>query len=219
MEKIISALEAAAFLKDGMTLMYGGFLGVGSPQGIIDAILESGVRHLTLIGNDTCTADSGIGKLVAAGRVRKVIVSHIGTNKETVRMMNEGLLEVELVPQGTLVERIRCGGHGLGGVLTPTGIGTLVEEGKQKIEVEGRAYLLETPLRADVAILGGTVSDTKGNILYDKCQRNFNPFMAMAADLVIAEVEQVVPVGSLDPNHIHTPGLFVNYVVGGSKDD
>lgn len=213
MNKVISLEDAASHIKDGMTLMIGGFLGVGTPNRIVDALLESSVKNLTVIVNDTATPDTGIGKLIVAKQVKKVITSHIGTNPETGRQMNEGETEVVLVPQGTLAEQIRAGGAGLGGILTPTGVGTIVEEGKQKIEINGRAYLLELPLKADVALIAGAKVDKKGNIYYYKSARNFNPLMAMASDFVIVEAKEVVEVGEINPNDVMTPGIFVDYIV------
>lgn len=213
MNKLRTMNEALEFLKDDMTVMIGGFLGVGSPEAIIDGILERNIRNLTVICNDTSFTDRGIGKLIVNKKVRKVITSHIGTNSETGRQMNAGELEVELVPQGTLAERIRSAGAGLGGFLTPTGIGTIIEDGKEKIVVSGRDYLLELPLKADVALLLGEKVDKKGNIYYDKAARNFNPIMASAADLVMVLAEEVLEAGDLDPNHVVTPGIFVDFII------
>ena len=199
--------------KDGMTLMFGGFLSVGTPKGIVREILESGAKDLTIIGNDTATPDSGIGILIAAKRVKKVIASHIGTNPETGRQMIAGELDVELVPQGSLAERIRCGGAGLGGVLTPTGVGTIVEDGKTKLSFDGIDYLVERPLRADLAILKAHLADEKGNLVYQRAARNFNPLMAMAADYVVAEVDQIVEPGAIDPDLVMTPGVLINALI------
>ncbi|WP_432406807.1 acetate CoA-transferase subunit alpha [Wukongibacter sp. M2B1] len=213
MKKHVGIEEAIGHIKDGMTIMVGGFLGVGSPHKIIEALVQKGVKDLTLIVNDTCFPDSGVGKLIVNKQIKKVIASHIGTNKETGRQMQEGEIEIELVPQGTLAERIRAGGSGLGGILTRTGVGTLVEEGKKKIEVDGNEYLLELPLRADVALIGGSRVDKKGNIYYKKSTINFNPAMATAAELVIVEAEELVEVGEIDPNEVMTPNIFVDYIV------
>lgn len=213
MNKLRTMNEALEFLKDDMTVMIGGFLGVGSPEEIIDGIIERKIRNLTVICNDTSFADRGIGKLIVSKNISKVITSHIGTNPETGRLMNSGEIEVELVPQGTLAERIRAAGAGLGGFLTPTGIGTIIENGKEKIEVSGRDYLLELPLKADVALLLGEKVDKKGNIYYDKVARNFNPLMASAADLVMVLAEEVLEAGDLDPNHVITPGIFVDFII------
>jgi acetate CoA/acetoacetate CoA-transferase alpha subunit len=185
-------------------------MGCGTPDGIIDLILESGAHDLTLIGNDTAFPDTGVGRLIAAGRVSKVIASHIGTNPMTGQKMLDGSLEVELVPQGTLIERIRCGGAGLGGVLTPTGIGTEVEQGKTKLEIDGVHYLIERPLRADVAIILAHQGDAMGNLSYRRAARNFNPIIALAADFVVAEIENLLPEGYIDPDSVMTPGALVD---------
>ncbi len=211
--KRISLSDLRPRLKDGMSIMFGGFLATGTPEGIVREILDSGVKDLTIIGNDTATAEQGIGVLVAARRVRKVIASHIGTNAETGRQMIAGEMEVELVPQGTLAERIRCGGAGLGGVLTPTGVGTIVEEGKTKLSFDGIEYLVERPLRADIAILKAHCADEKGNLMYRRAARNFNPLMALAADFVVAEVDEIVKAGEIDPDLVMTPGVLVNALI------
>lgn len=218
MAKVISIEEAVSHIKDGMTIMVGGFLGCGNPHKLIDALVEKGVKDLTLICNDTSFVDYGVGKLIVNKQVKKLIASHVGTNKETGNQMNSGEMEVQLVPQGTLAERIRAAGAGLGGILTPTGIGTVIEEGKQKIEVDGKEYLLELPLKAEVALIAGYKVDKFGNIVYRGATRNFNTIMATAADLVIVETENVVEVGEIDQNDVVTPGLFVDYIVdGGDK--
>ena len=213
MKKVITMDEAITQIKDGMTIMIGGFLACGSPHKIIDAIIEKGVKDLTIIGNDTGFIDRGIGKLVVSGQAKKVIVSHIGTNKETGRLMNEGKLEVVLVPQGTLAEQVRAGGAGLGGVLTPIGVGTPVAEGKDHLIIDGKTFLLEKALRADLALIFGSKVDEKGNVFYNESTRNFNPLMAMAADKVIVEAEEIVKVGEIDPHMVMTPGLFVSHIV------
>jgi acetate CoA/acetoacetate CoA-transferase alpha subunit len=215
--KLISINEAVGMIKDGMTIMIGGFLGCKNPFRMIEALIEKGVKDITLIANDTAFPEIGIGKLIVNKQVKKVIASHIGTNKETGNQMNAGELEVELIPQGTLAERIRAAGAGLGGILTPTGVGTVVAEGKQLVEVDGREHLLEKPLRADVALIVGAKVDRKGNIRYSKAARNFNPLMATAADLVIVEADEIVEVGEIDPDDVMTPGLFVDYIVGGNE--
>lgn len=217
MNKIISAKEAAVHIKDGMTVMLGGFLGFGTADDIVELMCENKVKDLTVICNDTSFPDRNIGKLVVNKQVKKVIASHIGTNPETGRQMNEKEIQVDLVPQGTLAERIRSGGTGLGGVLTPTGVGTIVEEGKQKIVLNGKEYLLEEALRADVAVIKGAKADKMGNIVYKRASKNFNPVMAMAADIVIAEVDEIVEVGELDPDMIDTPNIFIDYIVKGGK--
>lgn len=216
MKKVISVEEAIAHIEDGMTIMVGGFLGYGNPLKIVDGLAEKGVKDLTLICNDTAFVDIGVGKLVVNKQLKKAIVSHIGTNRETGNQMNAGELDVELVPQGTLAEVIRAGGAGLGGVLTPVGIGTKVEEGKQKLEIDGKEYLVELPLWADVALIYADKVDKFGNLLFKGADRNFNPMMATAADLVIVEAGEIVE--KLDPNIVHTPGIFVDYIVdGGDK--
>lgn len=217
MNKIVPIDQAIEHVKDGMTVMIGGFLGAGNPHKLIDALLEKGVKDITIIANDTAFPEVGIGKLIVAKRVKKVIASHIGTNGETGRQMNAGETEVILVPQGTLIEQIRAGGAGLGGFLTPTGIGTIIEEGKTKIEVDGKEYLLEKPLKADVALIFGSIVDKKGNIIFNKATRNFNMFAATAAETVIVEAEKVVEVGEIDPNAVMIPGLFVDYIVRGDE--
>jgi acetate CoA/acetoacetate CoA-transferase alpha subunit len=213
--KIKTIDEVMEQIKDGMTIMIGGFMGVGTPEFIIDAMVERNVKDLTIIANDTSFPDRGLGKLVVNKQVKKVIASHIGLNPETGRQMNNGEIIVELVPQGTLVEQIRCGGAGIGGFLTETGVGTIVEEGKQKIKIGDKEYILELPLRADVAIIGGSVVDKQGNVFYNASTRNFNPIMAAAADTVIVGAERIVEVGDIEANHVMTPGIFVDHIVGG----
>jgi len=217
--KIISMEEVSSIFTDGMTIMAGGFMGVGTPQELVTAMLEANVKDITLIVNDTAFAETGVGPLIVNKRVKKVIASHIGTNPETGRQMIAGEMEVELVPQGTLAERVRAGGSGLGGVLTPTGVGTIVEEGKEKITVDGREYLLEKPLRAEVALLKAYKADKAGNLIFHRSARNFNPLMALAADTVIVQVEQLVEVGEIDPDEVMTPGILVDkiYVQGGCQ--
>lgn len=185
-------------------------MGLGTPPTLVQMLLDSGVKNLTLIGNDTGTPGVGVAPLVEAGRVGKVIASHIGLHPETGRRMMSGEMEVELVPQGTLAERIRAGGAGLGGFLTPTGIGTVVEKGKQKMTVNGRNYLLELPLRADLAIVFAKRGDTAGNLYYRRSARNFNPLVALAAERVFAEVEELVEIGAMDPDSIMTPGMLIS---------
>jgi acetate CoA/acetoacetate CoA-transferase alpha subunit len=208
--------QSVSLIGNGASLMIGGFMGVGTPERIIDEIVHQGKRDLTVIANDTATPGRGIGKLIGAKLVRKAIVSHIGLNPETQRQMMSGDLAVELVPQGTLIERIRAGGYGLGGVLTPTGIGTSVENGKQRIEVDGKAYLLETALRADFALVQAFLADYLGNLSYALTARNFNPIIAMAGATVIASADNVVPVGVMSPDHVITPAPLVDYLVGNS---
>lgn len=212
-DKLITVEEAVNMVHDGMTIMVGGFLGCKNPYVIVDALVEKGVKDLTLIANDTSFPEIGIGKLIVNKQVKKLIASHVGTNKETGRQMNSGEMNVELVPQGTLAERIRAAGAGLGGVLTPTGIGTIVAEGKDIITIDGKEYLLEKPLRADIALIVGAKVDKKGNVRYAKATRNFNTMMATAADVVVVEADQVVEVGEIDPDDVMTPGIFVDYIV------
>jgi acetate CoA/acetoacetate CoA-transferase alpha subunit len=209
----VSLDQSVRMIPDGASLMIGGFLGVGTPERIIDEIIRQNKRDLTVIANDTATLDKGIGKLVRARVLRKAIVSHIGLNAETQRQMMNGELEVELVPQGTLIERIRAGGYGLGGVLTQTGIGTPVEVGKQQVEVGGKFYLLEIALRADFALVQAFIADYLGNLGYALTARNFNPVIAMAAGTVIASADNIVPVGVISPDHVVTPAPIVDYLV------
>lgn len=218
MAKIISIEEAVDKVKEGMTIMVGGFLGCGNPHKTLGVLAEKGTKNLTLIANDTAFLDMSLGKLVENKQFKKIIASHVGTNKETGRQMSAGETEVVLVPQGTLAEQIRAGGAGLGGILTPTGLGTVIEEGKRKIEVDGKEYLLELPLRGDIALIAGAKVDKKGNVYYNASTRNFNSLVATAADVVIVEAEEIVEVGEIDPNNVMTPGLFVDYIVlGGEK--
>jgi len=209
----ISVETAVAMIPDGASLMIGGFMGVGTPERVIDEIVRQRKRDLTVIANDNATPGVGIGKLVSAGLVRKTIASHIGLNPETQQKMLAGEMEVELVPQGTLIERIRAAGHGLGGVLTPTGVGTVVEEGKRKLDVDGREYLVETALSADFALVQAFLADYLGNLTYALTARNFNPVIAMAARTVIVDAEHVVPVGMISPDHVLTPAPIVDYVI------
>jgi acetate CoA/acetoacetate CoA-transferase alpha subunit len=212
-QKAISCTRAVELIPDGASLMIGGFLGVGSPHRIIDELVRQGKKNLTVIANDTGRPELGIGKLIMAKAVRKAIVSHVGTNPETGRQMIAGETEVELVPQGTLAERIRAGGFGLGGVLTATGLGTPVAEGKRIIEIDGKQYLLELPLRADFALLCAHRADYRGNLEYSLTARNFNMVMAPAADVVIAEPEHIVPVGMITPDSVATPFPVVDYLI------
>jgi len=216
-EKIRSIKDAVERIKDGMTVMVGGFLGVGTPEALVDALVAKGVKNLTVICNDSAFPDRGIGKLIVNKQIKKLITSHIGTNPETGRQMNEGETEVELVPQGTLAERIRAAGAGLGGILTPTGVGTIVEQDKKKLEINGKEYLLELPIKADIALLKAEKADKKGNLVYRKSARNFNPIMATAADFVIVQVDEIVDVGEIDPDDVMTPGIFVDMIVRGDN--
>ena len=216
MAKLVTIDDAANLVKDGMTIMVGGFMGCGSPHRIIDKLVERGVKDLTLICNDAGFPDYGVGKMVMQKQFEKIYASHIGLNPNAGKQMNEGETEIILVPQGTLAERIRCAGAGLGGVLTPTGVGTIVQEGKEVINVDGKDYLLELPLRADIAIIEAYRSDRMGNLQYRGSTRNFGEIMATAADTVIAEVREVVDVGEISPDHVHTPGIFIDYITGGN---
>lgn len=215
MNKAGTIAAACEHVQDGATVMIGGFLAVGSPENIIDALVAKKVTGLTVIANDSGWPDRGIGKLVVARQVKKLIASHVGTNPETGRQMNAGEMEVVLTPQGTLAEQIRAGGAGLGGVLTPTGVGTVVEQGKQKLTIDGREFLIELPLRADVALIKARKADKAGNLVYHRSARNFNPLMALAADFVIAEAEEIVEIGEIDPDEVMTPGILVDMVVQG----
>lgn len=213
MKQVINFNQAAQYINPGCTIMIGGFLAVGSPHGIINSLIELGTKDLTVIANDTGFPDKGIGRLVVSRQVSKVIASHIGTNPPTGQQMNSGELAVELVPQGTLAEQIRAAGSGLGGVLTATGLGTVAQEGKDVITIDGREYILAKPVFADIAIIKAHKADRCGNLIYRRSARNFNPLMAMAAKLVLAEVEEIVEVGEIDPDHVITPGIFVDYLV------
>jgi len=209
----ITLEKAVAMIPDGASLMIGGFMAVGTSERLMDELVRQGKRNLTVIANDNAMPGKGIGKLVSAGLVHKTIASHIGLNPETQKKMIDGSMQVELVPQGTLIERIRSAGYGLGGVLTPTGVGTVVEEGKQKISVDGREFLVEKPLRADFALVQAFLADYQGNLTYMLTARNFNPVMAMAADTVIVDAEHIVPVGVIPPDDIVTPAVIVDYLI------
>lgn len=211
--KFIKKDKLKDLIKDDMTIMVGSFLNCGSPNRIIDELLELGVKNLTLICNDTAFPDRGIGRMIVSKQFKKAIVSHVGTNPETGKQMNSGELEVILTPQGTLAEQVRAGGAGLGGILTPTGIGTPIAEGKQQIEIDGKQYLLEKALKADIALIGATICDKKGNLWFEGSTRNFNPLMATAADVVIVEAEKFVEVGEIEPENVMTPHIFVDYIV------
>ena len=211
--KSVSVAEAVAKIPEGATLMVGGFMGVGTPERVIDELVRQNKRNLTIIANDTAIPGRGIGKLIDHDLVSHAIASHIGLNPETQRRMIAGQMKVELVPQGTLIERIRAGGFGLGGVLTPTGVGTIVEEGKQRVELGGRTYLIEAALRADFALVNAFLADYLGNLTYVLTARNFNPVIAMAADTTIVTADHIVPVGLIAPDHVLTPAVLVDYVV------
>ncbi|WP_237477899.1 CoA transferase subunit A [Lichenibacterium dinghuense] len=213
MRTALSPAAAAALVPDGATVMIGGFMGVGTPHRTIAALVERGARGLTIIANDTARPGVGIGRLIGAGCVARVVASHIGTNPETQKGMIAGTIAVDLVPQGTLAERIRAGGSGLGGVLTATGLGTPAAEGRQVVEVDGLPYLIEPALRAEFALVAARSADYAGNLVYSLTARNFNPLMAMAADTVIAEANEIVPLGVLTPDMIHTPGVVIDHLL------
>ena len=213
MSKTITVTDAVSRIPDGAVLMIGGFMGVGSPHRLIDEIVRQGKKGLTVIANDTARPGVAIGKLISARLVSKVIASHIGTNPETQAQMIAGELEVELSPQGTLAERVRAGGFGLGAVVTPTGVGTVVADGKRTIDIDGKAFLLEMPLRADFALVNARQADHIGNLAYALTARNFNPLIAMAADVVLAEPQEIVPVGVIPPDAVMTPSVVVTHII------
>lgn len=213
--KIITILEAVKYINDGDTVMVGGFMANGTPEKLIDALVEKGVKDLTLICNDAGFPDRGVGKMIAHKQFSRIIASHIGLNREAGRQMNMGETTIQLVPQGTLAEQIRSGAFGLGGFLTPTGIGTLVEEGKEVITVEEKEYLLEKPIKADVALILANKADEKGNLQYIGSENNFNHIMATNAAITIVEAREIVTTKEMDPNFVHTPGIFVDYLVEG----
>ncbi len=211
--KQLNLADVKNHLWDGMTIMFGGFMGIGTPAKLVQAILDAGIKDLTIIGNDTAFVDTGVGPLITNNRVKRLITSHIGTNPETGKKMIAGEIDVELVPQGTLAERIRAAGAGLGGILTPTGLGTIVEEGKRRITVEDRDYLLELPLHADLAIVAAQKADKMGNLVYELAAQNFNPLVAMAAKTVIVQANTVVDVGVITPDEVVTPAALVDYII------
>jgi acetate CoA/acetoacetate CoA-transferase alpha subunit len=211
--KTISVEQAATMIPDGASVMIGGFMGVGTPERIVDALVARRTGGLTVIANDTAAPGVGVGKLVRAGLVRRAIVSHIGLNPETQQQMIAGKIDVDLVPQGTLIERIRAGGYGLGGILTATGVGTVVETGKQTLVIDGRKFLVEVALRADFALVSAFLADYLGNLTYALTARNFNPIIATAADVVIVDADNIVPTGVISPDHIVTPAPLVDYVI------
>jgi len=219
--KLMTADEAVSRIEDGATIMIGGFMACGTPEILVDALVKKGSRNLTIICNDAGVPGRGTGKLLSNGQIKTLIASHVGLNPEVAQRMNtdvaEDKLECILVPQGTLAERIRSGGAGLGGFLTPTGVGTIVAEGKDVIEVDGKKYLLEKPLRADFAFIRGSVTDKFGNTTYNGTTRTFNPMMAAASEYVIVGACEVVEIGEIDPNNVVTSGIFVDAIVGGEK--
>lgn len=211
--KVLSVEEAVALIPNGASIMIGGFMGVGGPDRLLDELVQQEKTNLSVIANDASLPGKGIGKLVDREQIARLTESHIGLNPTAQLQMMSGKIAIDLIPQGTLAERIRAGGCGLGGVLTPTGVGTVVEEGKRKIEVNGKSYLLETPLRADFALVHSFLADYQGNLAYALTARNFNPLMAMSADTVIVTAENIVPVGVIAPDHVVTPGPLVDYLV------
>jgi len=213
MSKSTTSQEAVERIPNGAVLMIGGFMGCGSPHGLIDELVRQGKSGLTVIANDTARPGVGIGKLISAKLVTTVIASHIGTNPETQAQMIAGCLNVDLVPQGTLAERIRAAGFGLGAVVTPTGVGTVVQDGKRTLDIDGRTFLVELPISADFALVNAKRADYRGNLSYAFTARNFNPLIAMAATVVIAEAEEIVPVGCIDPDSVVTPHVVVDYLV------
>ncbi|EPL9568891.1 3-oxoacid CoA-transferase subunit A [Providencia rettgeri] len=215
--KFIEKNTIMDYFRDGMSVMYGGFMGIGTPPTLISLILESGIKNLTLIGSDTSLPNIGIARLIEARRVKRIICSHVGLLPEAAKQIRSGKLLAEFIPQGTLVERIRCGGAGLGGFLTPTGVGTSVANGKQCLHIEHQDYLLELPLRADLAIIHADKGDKAGNLSYRLTARNFNPLIALAANTVLAEAKQLVNIGELPPDSIMTPGMLVTGVFQGES--
>jgi 3-oxoacid CoA-transferase subunit A len=217
MRKVISgAREAVALIPDGASVMVGGFGLCGIPEHLIAALRERGTRDLTIISNNAGVDGFGLGVLLESRQVRKMIGTYVGENQEFERQCLSGELEVELVPQGTFAERIRAGGAGIGGFFTPTGYGTVVAEGKETRIIDGVPHVLEAPLKADFALVKAYVGDTAGNLVYRKTARNFNPMMATAARVTIAEVERLVEPGQIDPDHVHTPGIFVRHIFQGA---
>ena len=214
MGKACTVTEGVEAIPNGAVLMIGGFMGVGTPSRVIDELVRQNKQGLTVISNDTARPGVGVGKLISARLIRRLIASHVGTNPETQRQMLADEVEVELVPQGTLAERIRAGGYGLGGVLTMTGVGTMVQQGKQTLEIDGKTYLVELPLRAAFALVSAWRADHIGNLTYAMTARNFNPIMAMAADVVIAESKEIVPVGVIAPDDVMTPAVLVDWLIG-----
>lgn len=217
MSKLISLEDAVARIPDGASLLIGGFMAVGGPNRLVDELIRQRKSNLTIIANDTARPNFGLGKLVVEKLVAKVVTSHIGLNPETQKQMIAGDIQVELVPQGTLAERIRSGGVGLGGVLTPTGVGTSVEEGKRTVEIDGKTYLLELPIKADFALIAAKQADLYGNLTYALTARNFNPIMALAGATVIAEAEDIVPVGCIPPDAVMTPSVLVDHIVANTN--
>lgn len=218
MKKLTTIAEALKKVKDGQVVMIGGFMSCGTPETIIDALVKKGIKDLVVIANDTAMPGKGIGKLISNRQIKKIFASHIGLNRETGEQINEGNIEAELIPQGTLAERIRSAGVGLGGVLTPIGIGTVVEKNKKIIEINGKKFILELPLKADISLIKAYKADRYGNLIYKKSERNFNPIMAMASEYVVAEVEEFLNNEYIDPEVVITPGLFIDTIVLGGNN-
>lgn len=218
-DKLIKKEEFVKMLRDCMTIMTGGYASCGIPDALLEAVEEAGVKNLTIISNDCAYARRGVSRLLENGQISKMVTTHIGRNPLAGELYGKGQLALELVPQGTLTERIRADGAGLGGVLTPVGVGTEVEEGKEKLTVKGKEYLLELPLHADLALIRAAQADTFGNLVYEGTTINFNPLMAMAADLVVADVGSICEIGSFAPEQVGTPGIFVDYVLQGYPMD
>lgn len=213
MDKVTTTDKVKELLKENQSIMVGGFLNTGVPQKLVDLLIEKGTNNITLITNDTSFPGKGVAKLIENKMVKNLICTHIGTNPETGRQLNAGEIRVEFNPQGTFAERIRCAGSGIGGFLTPTGVGTLVEEGKQRMNIGGKDYLLELPLKADIALINAWKADRRGNLVYRRSARNFSPLMAMAADIVIVEAENIVETGEIDPDEIMTPSILVDMII------
>jgi len=213
MPKIVTSKEAATLIKPDSRILFGGFLCVGCAENVIDSLVESGTKNLHLICIASDYENKGVGKLIVNNQIKSAQVSHLGTNKVMQAQMNSGQVEVEMVPQGTLMERIRAKGAGLGGILTPTGIGTIVEQGKEKFTIEGKDFILEKAINSDFAVIRAHKADKQGNLIYNKTARNSNPIMAMSADTTIVEVDEIVEIGELSPEEIITPGIFVDYIV------
>lgn len=218
MNKVMTSAEAAvALIPDGATILMGGFGMCGTPENLIDALHVRGTKDLTVISNNAGTDGYGLGVLLKARQIRKMIATYVGENKEFERQFLTHELEVELVPQGTFSERIRAGGAGIGGFFTPTAYGTLAAEGKETRVIDGKPYVLEAPLRADFAFVRAWKGDWVGNLVYRRTARNFNPVMATAARVTIAEVEQLVEPGAIDPDHVITPGIYVKHILQGAR--
>ncbi|MCG8471346.1 MAG: CoA transferase subunit A [Desulfobacterales bacterium] len=215
MNKVTTIREAVATIRSGMTLMVGGFMTVGTPEKLVDAVVELGLTDLTVVCNDAGVPGGGAGKFIRNGMAKTFYASHVGLNPEFGKLMAQEAIEAILVPQGTLAERIRAAGVGLGGILTPTGVGTDVEKGKEKITVDGKEYLLEPPIKGDVALIKAHRADRQGNLIFRKSAQNFNPLMAMACETVIVEAEHIEDVGTIDPDEVMVPGIFVDHVVKG----